>query len=109
MSTYPDFSSGNLVLTIKRWLENDGSPHAIINECGESFLHVAAEHADVGAIEYLFALGCDLNVRAPDGIKPLHIAIDYEIDGSNQTGKPLDFKATKRLIELGAELTIQDN
>jgi ankyrin repeat protein len=57
----------------------------------------------------LYELGCDLNVRDSYGQTPLHLAVDSEIDGTNQTGEDLDFKVTKRLIELGADLTIQDN
>jgi uncharacterized protein len=109
MSRYPDFSSGNLVLTIKRWIDNGGTLHQVINDSGWSFLHVAAEYSDVAAIEYLFSSGCDLNVRDFNGTTSLHRAIDAEIDGSVQTDEPLDFKTTKRLIELGADLTIQDN
>jgi hypothetical protein len=70
---------------------------------------MAAEYSDVSAIEYLFSLGCDLNVPASHGLTPLHRAVDADIDASIQTREPLDCKATKRLIELEANLTIEDN
>jgi ankyrin repeat protein len=109
MSDSPNLISGRLVSSIKRWLESGGSPNWTNNLSGWSFFHLAAEDSDIEAIEYLFALGCDINARDIYGQTPLHLAIDADIDGSNQTGEPIDFHPTRRLIELGADLTIQDN
>jgi hypothetical protein len=108
MLKYPNLSPENLVIDIKRWLESGGSPHVTKPDTGSSLLHDAAAYQDVAAIEYLYALGCDVNLRDAIGDTPLHVAVLFEVDTSIQTGEALDFKVTKRLIELGADTTIQN-
>jgi ankyrin repeat protein len=109
MLKYPNLSDENLVLAIKQWLESGGSPHITHPDSGWSLFHYAADFQDLAAIDYLYELGCDLNVRDSYGQTPLHIAVDSEIDDTVQTDAALNFKVTQRLITLGADLTIQDN
>jgi ankyrin repeat protein len=108
MSDSPNLICGQLLSGIRQWLERGGTADWNDNPSGWSFFHFAAEDSDIEAIEYLFALGCDINAHDQYGQTPLHLAIDADIDGSNQNGGPIDFQPTRRLIELGADLTIQD-
>src|SRR2546423_5118514 len=106
---FPIFTSEHFLRDIKQWVESGGSANAIHPKSGWSLLHVAAELKDVAAIDYLIEAGADPNQRDIYGQTPLHIAVDSEIDGARQMQEPLEYKVTKRLIELGADTTIRDN
>jgi ankyrin repeat protein len=106
--TFPIYTQDRFLEAVMNWIESGGSANVIEPRLGWSLLHLAAEFQNVAAIEYLIAAGADPNQRDPYGRTPLHIAVDSEIDGAVQTEEPLEFKATKRLIELGAETTLRD-
>lgn len=42
-------------------------------------------------------------------LKDIKRGVDSDIDGAIQTEEPLEYRATKRLIELGADATIQND
>ena len=106
---FPRFSEETFLKDITKWIETGGSAGILHPESGWSLLHFAAEFQDVAAIEYLINSGCALNLRDKDGQTPLHIAIDSEIDAAIQNGESLEYRATRRLVELGADTTIQDS
>src|SRR5215510_8359486 len=93
---------------IKRWIEAGGSTRTTDLRTGCTFLHVAAEFQCVEAIEYLIELGLDPNTLDLNGQTPSHVAVDSEVDSTLQTGAPLLYKTTKRLIELGADLNMKN-
>src|SRR5882724_11026151 len=107
--TFPEFSRGTFLKDIKRWVENGGSVETTDPENGWSLLHFAAEFQDIAAIEYLIESGCNPNWPDKNGQTPLHIGVDSDIDGAIQTEEPLAYRATKRLIELGADATIHND
>jgi uncharacterized protein len=106
---FPEFSHETFLKDIKRWVESGGSIETTDPKGGWSLLHIAAELKDVAAIEYLINSGCSPNRRDNYGQTPLHIAVDSDIDGAIQTGEPLEYRATKRLIELGADAMMQND
>jgi ankyrin repeat protein len=107
-SDFPRFREETFLEDIQRWVVQGGSADAVQPQSGWSLLHFAAEFQDVIAIDYLIHLGVDPNRRDLYGQTPLHIAVDSEIDGTVQPGAPLEYKVTRRLVELGASPTIAD-
>jgi|SRR6266508_3779197 len=105
---FPIIREESCFRNIKRWIEAGGSTQATHPRTGFTFLHIAAEFQCVGAIEYLIGLGLDPNTLDLNGQTPLHVAVDSEIDSTVQTGAPLLYKTTKRLIELGADLKMKN-
>jgi ankyrin repeat protein len=108
-SKFPVLREERYLDDVKRWIEQGGSPHVTQSEGGWTLLHIAAEYQCVEAIEYLISLNCNPNLVDAFGQTPLHIAVDSEIDATTQVGATLNYKTTKRLIELGADLTTRDN
>lgn len=106
---FPTFSEATFLKDIKQWIDSGGDPKSIDPKSGWSLLHFAAEFQDIAAIEYLINLSCDPNQPDNYGQTPLHIAVGSDIDGAIQTDEPLEYKATKRLLELGADITMKDN
>lgn len=106
---FPRCSEEHFLEDMKKWIESGGSANAIEPRQGWSLLHVAAEFQNIAAIEYLINAGADPNQCDQHGQTPLHIAVDSEIDGAVQMREPLEYKAAKRLIELGAQTTIRDS
>ena len=93
---------------IKRWIEAGGSIQVTDPGTGFTLLHLASDFQCIEAIEYLIGLGVDPNILDLDGQTPLHIAVDSEIDSTVQSGAPLLYRTTKRLLELGADLNLKD-
>ena len=93
---------------IKRWIEAGGSTQVTHPKTGFTLLHLASEFQCVEAIEYLIGLGVDPNILDSNGQTPLHVAVDSEIDSTVQTGVPLSYRTTKRLLELGADLNLKN-
>jgi len=93
---------------IKRWIEAGGSIQVAHPRTGFTLLHLASEFQCVEAVEYLIGLGIDPNILDSNGQTPLHVAVDSEIDSSVQTGGPLLYKTTKRLLELGADPNLKN-
>ena len=106
---FSQFSHETFLNDIKRWVESGGSVAITDPESGWSLLHLAAELQNTAAIEYLINSGCNPNRRDNSGRTPLHIGVDCDIDGAIQTEEPLEYRATKSLIELGADTTIQND
>jgi ankyrin repeat protein len=106
---FPAFSTETFLNDIERWVADGGSVETTDPRNGWSLLHIAAEMQDIAAIEYLINSGCDPNRRDNHGQTPLHIAVDSEIDGAIQTEEPIEYRVTKRLIELGADATRQND
>jgi ankyrin repeat protein len=73
-------------------------------------LHAAIENEQVGVINYLLASGADVEY-ACGGMRPLHHAIDLEIDAATQTDEQEGAEAimTKLLIDAGADINERDN
>jgi ankyrin repeat protein len=93
---------------IKRWVEGGGSTQVTHPRTGFTLLHFASDFQCVAAVEYLIGLGMDPNILDSNGQSPLHVAVDSEIDSTVQTGGPLLYETTKRLLELGADLYLKD-
>jgi uncharacterized protein len=93
---------------LERWLAEGGDIHALVNPDGWTLLHLAVESEEAAGVEYLVQQGLDINVQDSRGRTPLHQAVDLEIDGAIQSGRPLDFAFTNKLIELGADLKAVD-
>jgi ankyrin repeat protein len=106
---FPRIEEESCLRDIKRWVEEGGSAKITHRESGWTLLHIASEFQCVEAIEYLIGLGCDPNSPDMYGQTPLHFAVDSEIDATIQTGVPLLYKTTKRLLELGADLNVKNN
>jgi|SRR5882724_598119 len=104
----PVFREDRLFEDVKRWIESGGSASAIKPESNWWLLNIAAEFQCVEAIEYLISQGGDPNLPDKFGSTPLHISVDSEIDATTQVGAPLEYRATKRLLEFGADLTIKN-
>jgi ankyrin repeat protein len=104
-----DFTEENFLSQINRWIEGGASVNATHPQSGWSLLHLAAEFQHVEAIELLIKNGCNSNLKDIYGQIPLDLAIDSELDGTAQTGCPLDFKCTKKLLELGAGSSLKDD
>ena len=109
MTPFPTFSEETFFKDIKEWIESGGDAKAISSQSNWSLLHLAAEFQDIAAIEYLINLGCDPNLPDVYGQTPLHIAISIDIDAAIQNDQPLEYKATKKFIELGADITVKEN
>jgi ankyrin repeat protein len=106
---FPDISNEHFFRDVKQWIEKGGSPNVKRSNSGWSLLHDAAELDEVEALEYLISHGCDPNCQDIFGQTPLHLAIDSDLDGFNQTGTPVTFRSARRLIDLGADLSIKDH
>ena len=109
MAAFPDYSEEHFLRDVKKWVDSGGCAKVVRPQDGYSLLHQAAEFQDVAAIEYLIEAGCDPSQRDIYGQTPLHIAVDGEIDAAIQTQGRLEYKATKRLVELGANINVPDN
>ena len=109
MAVFPDYSEEHFLCDVKKWVDGGGSAKVVRPQDGYSLLHQAAEFQDVAAIEYLIEAGCDPNQHDIHGQTPLHIAVDSEIDAAIQTQGRVEYKATKRLVELGTKTDVADN
>lgn len=66
--------------------------------------HQAVEMEDLPALRDLLDAGADVeDYRPADGLTLLLHAIDVEIDGATQTGKPLHVDTTALLLARGAD------
>lgn len=69
---------------------------------GWTALHAAVENDQLEVVQELVAAGADLEALDASGCTPLSLAVDAEIDGSHQTGKPISLRITTFLLEAGA-------
>jgi hypothetical protein len=69
---------------------------------GWTALHAAVENDHLDIVRELVAAGANLEALDTSGWTPLCLAVDAEIDGSHQTGKPLSLEITTLLLEAGA-------
>jgi uncharacterized protein len=73
-----------------------------------SELRKAVELSDVGTARSLLTAGQDVNAvhgHEPQPFSLLHHAIDVEVDGFNQTGRPPQIEMIELLLEAGADPT----
>ncbi|MGW3497619.1 ankyrin repeat domain-containing protein [Streptomyces sp. NPDC001020] len=81
---------------LKNFVENIGNDL--------SPLHQAVESGDLGELTRLLDAGADPDeIHDYSGWTPLLCAIDGELEGSVQTGKPLEAAATAVLLAYGAD------
>jgi ankyrin repeat protein len=82
-----------------------------INEMGRIWnpLHAAIENGHINVITYLLASGADIEYLC-SGMRPLHHAIDLEIDAAAQADESDDPEPalTRLLLDAGADINGKD-
>ena len=60
--------------SVKMLVQNKADPYLLDKE-SRSCLHIAAGNPDIGVIEFLVQIGCDVNLRTREGLTVLDLAI----------------------------------
>lgn len=82
------------------------------SEIGWTLLFYAIDNERKELVEFLIENGANVNYPSSNGCTPLHLAVDYSIDSTIQTGgqqgdEPLDM--IKYLIDEGADVDAKDS
>ena len=99
--------------SLEQYLSDGGDVDARHPDSSWTLLHLACEHMNHDLIRALAAAGTDLNAREEaQGWRPLHHAVDTDIDSVWQTRHSLDeltFSITRLLLALGADPGVRDS
>ena len=71
---------------------------------GFTLLLLTCEYQDAPAARLLLEAGADVNCEGGKGFSPFALAQDSVLDGSMQTGTPIDWAILKVLLEHGADI-----
>jgi ankyrin repeat protein len=90
---------------LSEWLLERGAPidDREWSPNGWTALDSAVEHERFDLIRELVRRGADVNAPTPDGMTPLHHAVDVVGDGRLQTGAAVPLTVIELLLELGAD------
>ncbi|MCX4030003.1 ankyrin repeat domain-containing protein [Endozoicomonas sp. SM1973] len=94
---------------IKEYFNLGGSITKRTSRNGWQLIHIAALNGLDRVVEWLIENGADVNAQDKQGCTPLLLAFDLDIDGAIQSGKEINFSHTKKLIDLGADQSIENN
>ena len=94
---------------VRDYILRGGDPNIRPANSGWGFVHIAAEYCNPELIALLAAFGADLNVIDLNGWTPLIHAVDSELDGASQDGKPFTLETAKMLIMFGADQNLRSN
>jgi ankyrin repeat protein len=90
---------------IRAFIESGGNKNLVDEKSGWSLLHYCCECQQVEVLKYLISVGLDVEVEDKQGWRPIHLAVDSDIDSAIQSGEDITFSCTKVLVKGGANLS----
>lgn len=102
-------SSADWLQKLEKYITDDHQINQKSEEEGWTLTHYAVDVENYAAVKWLVARGADINAKDNDGCTPLHCAVFTDIDFALLGELAVEFGATKFLLSIGADPTIEDD
>lgn len=94
---------------MRSYVDQGGDKTIVDDWQGWTLLHFSCECLQVETLKYLISVGLDFEIEDKQGWRPIHLAVDSDIDSAIQTGEIITFSCTKVLVKAGASIEARNS